>query len=79
MTTVYFITHPDVVMDPSVPIQRWALSKQGRARIADALDASLADAAPGGDVAVVSHGGGALLLCRLASRALLHGWRCIDP
>jgi len=200
VTTVYFITHPDVVMDPSVPIQRWPLSERGRARmqrvlelpwaatlalvlssdeqkaldgaeilvaatgaphrvdarlgetdrsatgflppdefwrtvadffgqpeesvrgweraldaqarIADALDASLADAAPGADVAVVSHGGvGALLLCRLAgeaislereqpappegsppgsgggcyfafdaaSRALLHGWRRIDP
>jgi broad specificity phosphatase PhoE len=30
---VYFITHPDVVIDPAVPIPRWPLSQRGRARM----------------------------------------------
>ena len=38
MATVYFITHPDVVMDPSVPIQRWPLSERGRARMQRVLE-----------------------------------------
>ena len=33
MTTVFFITHPDVVIDPSVPIPDWPLSERGRARM----------------------------------------------
>jgi broad specificity phosphatase PhoE len=33
MPTAYFITHPDVVVDPQVPISRWPLSEAGRARM----------------------------------------------
>lgn len=29
-----FVTHPEVVVDPSVPVPRWSLSPQGRARMA---------------------------------------------
>jgi broad specificity phosphatase PhoE len=28
-----FITHPNVVIDPAVPVPRWPLSEQGRARM----------------------------------------------
>lgn len=31
--TFYFITHPDVVIDPSVPITEWPLSPRGRERM----------------------------------------------
>lgn len=31
--TVYFVTHPEVVMDPQVPVPEWGLSAIGRARI----------------------------------------------
>ena len=30
---IYFITHPDVVMDPSIPVPRWRLSERGRHRM----------------------------------------------
>jgi broad specificity phosphatase PhoE len=33
MPTVFFITHPDVVIDPSVPVPDWPLNQRGRARI----------------------------------------------
>ncbi|MBW2281329.1 MAG: histidine phosphatase family protein [Deltaproteobacteria bacterium] len=33
MTTVYYVTHPDVVQDPEVPVPRWPLSDVGRARM----------------------------------------------
>jgi broad specificity phosphatase PhoE len=33
MKTVYFITHPEVVIDPAVPVPRWPLSVQGLARM----------------------------------------------
>src|SRR5262249_3840496 len=33
MKTVYFITHPEVVIDPSVPVPQWPLSAQGLARM----------------------------------------------
>ncbi|MGW6781034.1 histidine phosphatase family protein [Brucella pseudogrignonensis] len=29
MTKLYFITHPEVVVDPDTPIERWNLSAQG--------------------------------------------------
>jgi broad specificity phosphatase PhoE len=29
-----FITHPEVVVDPAVPVPKWGLSEQGRARMA---------------------------------------------
>jgi broad specificity phosphatase PhoE len=33
MKTVYFITHPEVVIYPAVPVPRWPLSVQGLARV----------------------------------------------
>lgn len=30
---VYFITHPDVVVDPDVPVPQWRLSERGRERM----------------------------------------------
>jgi len=30
---IYFITHPDVVIDPLIPVPQWPLSEQGRRRI----------------------------------------------
>jgi broad specificity phosphatase PhoE len=30
---VYFITHPDVVIDPAVPVPRWPLSERGLQRM----------------------------------------------
>ncbi len=30
---VYLITHPDVIVDPEVPVSRWPLSALGRARM----------------------------------------------
>jgi broad specificity phosphatase PhoE len=37
MQTVSFITHPDVVIDPAVPVPDWPLSPRGRARMQRAL------------------------------------------
>ncbi len=37
MRPIYFISHPDVVISPHVPITRWPLSERGRARMAAAL------------------------------------------
>jgi broad specificity phosphatase PhoE len=36
--TVYFITHPDVLVDPTVPVPEWPLSLRGRDRMARALE-----------------------------------------
>jgi broad specificity phosphatase PhoE len=33
MISVFFITHPDVVIDPGVPIPEWPLNERGRARM----------------------------------------------
>jgi hypothetical protein len=33
MSTVYFITHPDVVIDPATPVTQWPLSQRGRMRM----------------------------------------------
>ena len=33
MARGYFITHPDVIIDPERPIERWALSPRGRQRM----------------------------------------------
>lgn len=30
---VYYITHPDVVMDPEIPVPQWPLSERGLARM----------------------------------------------
>ena len=35
--TVYFITHPDVVIDPAVQVPDWPLSARGMARMAAAM------------------------------------------
>jgi broad specificity phosphatase PhoE len=35
--TVYFITHPDVGIDPAVPIPDWPLNERGRARMSALL------------------------------------------
>ena len=32
--TVYFVTHPDVLIDPAVPVPDWPLSLRGRERMA---------------------------------------------
>jgi broad specificity phosphatase PhoE len=31
--TIFFITHPDVVIDPSVPVPDWPLNERGQARV----------------------------------------------
>jgi len=36
--TVFFITHPDVAIDPAVPVPQWPLSARGRARMQAALE-----------------------------------------
>jgi broad specificity phosphatase PhoE len=33
MTTVYFVTHPEVAIDPATPVPNWPLSEIGRSRI----------------------------------------------
>ena len=33
MPTIFFITHPDVVIDPAEPVAEWPLNKRGRARM----------------------------------------------
>jgi broad specificity phosphatase PhoE len=33
MPAVFFITHPDVAIDPSVPVRDWPLNVRGRARM----------------------------------------------
>lgn len=33
MTRVYYISHPDVVKSPDVPVSRWPLSRRGRERM----------------------------------------------
>ena len=30
---IYFITHPDVVIDPLIPVPQWPLSERGKSRI----------------------------------------------
>ena len=34
---VYFITHPEVVIDPAVPVPQWPLSARGRERMEQLL------------------------------------------
>ncbi|MDJ0790052.1 MAG: histidine phosphatase family protein [Myxococcota bacterium] len=33
MTRVWYVTHPDVVMDPELPVPRWPLSERGLERM----------------------------------------------
>jgi broad specificity phosphatase PhoE len=37
MTTAYFITHPNVLIDPTMPVRDWRLSARGRERMTRAL------------------------------------------
>jgi broad specificity phosphatase PhoE len=37
MATAFFITHPDVEIDPAIPVPDWPLSAKGRARMQAAL------------------------------------------
>jgi broad specificity phosphatase PhoE len=37
MATVSFITHPDVVIDPAIPVPDWPLSDRGRKRLGELL------------------------------------------
>lgn len=41
MAKILFVTHPEVVIDPAVPVPRWPLSAKGRARM-EALAEALA-------------------------------------
>jgi hypothetical protein len=34
MATVFYISHPQVRVDPAVPVSDWGLSEVGRARLA---------------------------------------------
>jgi len=36
--TVFFITHPEVEINPAIPVPHWPLSPRGRARMQAALD-----------------------------------------
>ena len=38
MKFVYFITHPEVVIDPAVPVTRWPLAEKGKERLGVMLD-----------------------------------------
>jgi hypothetical protein len=33
MPAVFFITHPDVLIDPNAPVPEWPLNERGRARM----------------------------------------------
>jgi broad specificity phosphatase PhoE len=35
MATVFFVTHPEVLVDPTVPVPNWGLSPRGRERMAE--------------------------------------------
>lgn len=37
MRLIYFLTHPDVIIDPAVPVPRWPLSERGRTRMTHLL------------------------------------------
>ncbi len=38
MTSVFFITHPEVVIDPLIPVPQWKLSPRGVARVRRMLE-----------------------------------------
>jgi len=44
MADILFITHPDVIVDPAIPVPDWRLSVQGRQRMAAFADSPVADA-----------------------------------
>ena len=40
MASIFLITHPDVLIDPAVPVVEWPLSPRGRARMIAACEQS---------------------------------------
>ena len=42
MATIIFVTHPEVVIDPAIPVPEWPLSVQGRRRMGLFIDEALA-------------------------------------
>lgn len=68
MSTIFFLTHPEVVIDPTVPVPRWPLSDKGRRRAGLFVDEILER----GDVSTVwssdeqkALDGGAIIAARL--------------
>lgn len=47
MPSIFFLTHPEVVIDPAVPVPRWPLSEKGRRR----MELFVAEALRGRDIA----------------------------
>jgi broad specificity phosphatase PhoE len=41
LSTIFFLTHPEVVIDPAVPVPRWPLSEKGRRRARLFVDEAL--------------------------------------
>lgn len=42
MASIFFVTHPEVVIDPAVPVPQWPLSATGRRRMGLFIDEALA-------------------------------------
>ncbi len=40
MTTIFYLSHPEVTIDPAVPVPQWGLSAVGRARLLAVRDAA---------------------------------------
>jgi broad specificity phosphatase PhoE len=40
MATLFYLSHPQIMMDPAVPVPRWGLSERGRARACTLQDAA---------------------------------------
>ncbi len=60
----WFITHPDVVIDPDVPMAEWRLSERGRARMAVLASREWVR--------------GITSIWSSAERKAMDGWRAID-
>lgn len=41
MASIFFVTHPEVVIDPAVPVPEWPLSAKGRRRMSLFIDEAL--------------------------------------
>ena len=79
--TVFYVTHPQVAVDPSIPVTAWGLDDRGRERARamlgqpwisgmTAMDTCLSETIAG-DVMIVGHGGvGTLWSCHLADVAI---------
>lgn len=42
MPSIFFVTHPEVVIDPAMPVPRWPLSEKGRRRMGLFISEALA-------------------------------------